>query len=194
MESDDSGEHIDDSNDEDKFGEEEDTEFNSDDDGNDQIEKPHHNLKTGHDVSEEKTIFIRNLSFESDEEDLKALMEEYFGPVVFAKLVMDKVMGHPRGTGFVKFKKKEDAAKCVEVGEGEDGIYLDNRQLNIVIAKEKTDVEKQQKEREKKEPKDNRNLYLAREGIIREGTAAAEGVSKSDMERRKQIQKQKKQK
>jgi len=62
-----------------------------------------------------------------------------------------------------------------------------------LMAKDKTDVEQIQKERKEKEPKDNRNLYLAREGIIREGTAAAEGVSKSDMERRKIIQKQKKQ-
>merc|ERR1719471_1169358 len=100
-------------------------------------------------------------------------------------------MGHPRGTGFVKFKKKEDAAKCVEVGEGEDGIYLDNRKLNIMIAQDKENVEQKQKEREKKEPKDNRNLYLAREGIIREGTAAA-GVSTSDMTRRKFLDKQKK--
>ena len=38
-----------------------------------------------------------------------------------------------------------------------------------MIAQDKENVEKQQKEREKKEPKDNRNLYLAREGIIREG-------------------------
>jgi len=60
------------------------------------------------------------------------------------------------------------------------------------MAKQRNDVEQLQKERKEKEPKDNRNLYLAREGIIREGTAAAEGVSKSDMERRKVVQKQKK--
>ena len=102
-------------------------------------------------------------------------------------------MGHPRGTGFVKFKKREDAVKCVEVAEGKDGVFLDNRQLNILMAKEKGDVEAIQKERKEKEPKDNRNLYLAREGIIREGTAAAEGVSKADMDRRKVVQKQKKQ-
>ena len=55
------------------------------------------------------------------------------------------------------------------MGEGEDGIYLDNRRLNVVITQEKGTVVKNQKEREKKEAKDNRNLYLAREGIIREG-------------------------
>ena len=153
---------------------------------------PAHNLRTGHDINEGKTVFVRNISFDTEEEDLAALMGEYFGPVVFAKLVMDKVMGHPRGTGFVKFKKREDAEKCCEVAGGEDGLFLDNRQLFVMMAKEKNDVEQIQKERKEKEPKDNRNLYLAREGIIREGTAAAEGVSKSDMERRKVVQNQKK--
>jgi hypothetical protein len=32
------------------------------------------------------------------------------------------------------------------------------------------EVEQRQKERSQKEAKDSRNLYLAREGIIREGT------------------------
>ena len=38
--------------------------------------------------------------------------------MVFAKLGMDKVMGHPRGAGFVNFSRGEDAEKCVEVREG----------------------------------------------------------------------------
>jgi len=174
-------------------GEEEGDQGSDEDEVHEKAKAPAHNLKTGHDTNEGRTVFIRNLSYDSAEEDLEAMMSECIGPVVFAKLVWDKVMGHPRGTGFVKFKRKEDAEKCISLAEGPDGIFLDNRQLNIVIAKEKTDVEEIQKERKAKEPKDNRNLYLAREGIIREGTAAADGVSKSDMERRKQIQKQKKQ-
>ena len=42
-------------------------------------------------------------------------------------------------------------------------------------------------EKKKKEPKDTRNLYLAREGLIREGTLAAQGVSKTDLEKRKKV-------
>ena len=78
------------------------------------VSKPH-NLATGHDVDEQKTVFIRNISYDTEETDLAALMEENFGPVTFAKLVMDKQMGHPKGTGFVKFRKREHAEKCVEV-------------------------------------------------------------------------------
>ena len=52
---------------------------------------PAHNLKMGHDINEGKTVFIRNISYDSAEEDLSAMMEECFGPIVFAKLVWDKV-------------------------------------------------------------------------------------------------------
>jgi len=155
-----------------------------------------HNLKAGHDIGEGKTVFIRNLSYDSEEQELKALMEEYFGRVAFAKLVMDKVMGHPRGTAFVKFLRKEDAAKAIHEAspEGEQGIFLAGRRLQVMLAQNKEEVQEKQKarEEEKKEGKDQRNLYLAREGMVREGTQAAEGVSASDMAKRKVVEKQKK--
>ena len=44
----------------------------------------------------------------------------------------------------------------------------------------------------KKEEKDSRNLYLSREGLIREGTKAAIGVSKSDLQLRVNLEKRKK--
>ena len=44
----------------------------------------------------------------------------------------------------------------------------------------------------KKEEKDSRNLYLSREGLIREGTKAAIGVSKSDLKLRVNLEKRKK--
>ena len=34
----------------------------------------------------------------------------------------------------MKFKSAEDAARCVEVAAGRDGLFLDKRQLNVVIA------------------------------------------------------------
>merc|ERR1719192_2300002 len=158
--------------------------------------KPAHNLKAGHDIGEEKTVFIRNLSYDSEEHELKALMEENFGRVAFAKLVMDKVMGHPRGTAFVKFLRKDDAAKAIHEAspEGEQGIFLAGRRLQVMLAQNKEEVEQKQKSREeeKKEGKDQRNLYLAREGMVREGTQAAEGVSASDIAKRKVVEKQKK--
>ena len=52
--------------------------------------------KTGHDVGENKTVFVRNLSFDSEEEELKAMLEESFGKVLFARMVVDKVTNHPK--------------------------------------------------------------------------------------------------
>ena len=46
--------------------------------------------------------------------------------------------------------------------------------------------------KEEKTKKDSRNLYLAREGLVREGTQAAQGVSKADLQLRVQMEKRKK--
>ena len=63
--------------------------------------------------------------------------------MVFAKFGMDKVMGHPRGAGFVKFSRGEDAEKCMEVREGclkdHDKMILNlgvhgNRKFRIMMA------------------------------------------------------------
>jgi hypothetical protein len=50
---------------------------------------------------------------------------------------------------------------------------------NKALAKE--DADQRQKEKKLKEPKDARNLYLAREGLIREGTIAAQVFAKLHM-------------
>ena len=68
----------------------------------------------GHDVNENKTVFVRNLSFNSDEEDLRDMMEENFGKVLFAKFVIDRATERPKGTAFVKFASEESAKKCME--------------------------------------------------------------------------------
>ena len=88
----------------------------------------------GHDVEENKTVFVRNLSFGSDEEDLRDMMDQNFGKVLFAKLVIDKVTEHPKGTAFVKFASEESAQKCIEASEGQDGLWLDNRQFYAALA------------------------------------------------------------
>ena len=52
--------------------------------------------KAGHDINENKTVFIRNISFDSDQDDLKDMIEQNFGKVLFARLVIDKVTEHPK--------------------------------------------------------------------------------------------------
>ena len=64
--------------------------------------------------------------------------------------------------GFVKFKSKESADKCLQEAES-SGIVLDGRQLiiSLAVSREQSSKFNEKKEKEKR---DNRNLYLARVG------------------------------
>ena len=74
-----------------------------------QTKKP----KQPSDVKEGKTLFIRNISFDSSEESLHALFEQ-FGKVDYCKILEDKRTGHSRGMAFVKYKTVESAEECLQ--------------------------------------------------------------------------------
>ena len=74
-----------------------------------QTKKP----KKPSDVKEGKTLFIRNISFDSTEESLRALFEQ-FGAIDYCKILEDKRTGHSRGMAFVKYKTVESAEQCLE--------------------------------------------------------------------------------
>ncbi|KND01588.1 mRNA-binding ribosome biosynthesis protein NOP4 [Spizellomyces punctatus DAOM BR117] len=63
-------------------------------------------------VTESCTLFIRNLSFDTSEEELSAALST-FGPLRYARITVDKSTGRSRGTGFVCYKRQEDAAECL---------------------------------------------------------------------------------
>lgn len=71
------------------------------------------------DVKEGKTLFIRNISFDTGEESLYALFEQ-FGEVDYCKILDDRRTGHSRGMAFVKFKTVESAEQCLEEASKED--------------------------------------------------------------------------
>lgn len=79
------------------------------------------------DAREGKTIFIRNLPFDASKEEVSGLFEE-FGEVDYCKIVMDGVTEHSRGSAFLKFKEKEDAARCLEKygeeNEHSEGMFM----------------------------------------------------------------------
>ncbi|KAJ5238639.1 RNA-binding domain-containing protein [Penicillium chermesinum] len=58
------------------------------------------------------TIFLRNLPFTCDDATLYEHFKQ-FGPLRYARVVLDPETERPRGTGFVCFWKPEDAATCV---------------------------------------------------------------------------------
>ncbi|CAB4320450.1 unnamed protein product [Prunus armeniaca] len=113
-----------------------------------------------------RTIFISNLPFDINNEDVK--------------------QRRPKGTGFLKFKTKDAASSAVSAGNAASGpgISLKGRQLTVLQALDKKSAHDKESNMAKKEDLDRRNLYLAKEGLILEGTPAAEGVSASDMLKR----------
>ncbi|XP_067674019.1 RNA-binding protein 28-like [Haliotis asinina] len=149
------------------------------------------------DISEGKTLFIRNVPFRCEEEDLQDVLSD-FGNIVYCKLVMDPYTQHPKGTAFVKFDTVEEADKCLAKSKDtsrDGGITIMDRPLVIshaVSRKEADDL--MDKEKKKENQLDKRNLFLVREGLIRPGTQAAEGLSKADLDKRAKIETQMRQK
>ncbi|KAH8042626.1 hypothetical protein HPB51_024858 [Rhipicephalus microplus] len=132
------------------------------------------------------TVFIRNLSFDSQQGDLETLMKQ-FGPCRYCLLCTDMDTGRSRGTAFVRFAQESSVDACLEAAASSPGIMLDGRRLDVVRALNRDELEEKQKEK-KKQKKDRRNLYLAREGLVRPGTEAAQGVSPQDMTKRAKLQ------
>lgn len=58
-------------------------------------------------------IFISNLSWGVNDNDLKELFVEY-GEIASAKVITDKFTGRSRGFGFVEMPNEEEAKKAIE--------------------------------------------------------------------------------
>ncbi|XP_075414750.1 RNA-binding protein 28 [Tenrec ecaudatus] len=141
------------------------------------------------DVTEGKTVFIRNLSFDSEEEDLGELLQQ-FGDLRYVRIVLHPDTEHSKGCAFAQFLTQEAAQKCLAAASPETeggGLKLDGRQLRVDLAVTRDEAAKLQTKKVKK-PTGTRNLYLAREGLIRAGTKAAEGVSAADMAKRERFE------
>lgn len=87
--------------DDDEGEEAEDSEDAEDDNSSVDEKKPIH--KQSNDVAEGCTVFIKNIPFESTENDLRQVCKP-FGALYYAVITKDKISGHSKGTGFVKFK------------------------------------------------------------------------------------------
>ncbi|CAL8263648.1 unnamed protein product [Merluccius merluccius] len=165
--------------------------FDSDDDDDDEDEddeddldrKPRKPLPS--DVNEGRTIFIRNLSFDTEEEGLEEALLRY-GEMNYIKIVLHPDTDHSKGCAFAQFKSKDSAEKCIAVAQDEaenGGIRVDGRRLIVAAAVTRENAAKL-KDKKVKVETGARNLYLAREGLIRAGTKAAEGVPEADMVKR----------
>lgn len=65
-----------------------------------------------HRTSNDSTVFVRNIPFTCTDEDLFEQFNQ-FGPVRYARVVVDQSTDRSKGTGFVCFSKPADAEGCV---------------------------------------------------------------------------------
>lgn len=135
----------------------------------------------------QRTVFISNLPFECDNEEVKQRFAgfgevEYFAPVLHQVTKYVTVLffcvyftGHyssspftqcrrPRGTGFLKFKTVEaaNAAISAAIAASGTGILLKGRLLKVLKALDKKSAHDKELEKAKNEVNDHRNLYLAK--------------------------------
>lgn len=72
-------------------------------------------------------LYVGNLSYDSQEEDLKSLFQQA-GEVAKCDIVVDKFTGQSRGFAFVEMANQEGATKAIEMLDGKE---FDGRNLKV---------------------------------------------------------------
>jgi RNA recognition motif-containing protein len=80
-------------------------------------------------------IYVSNLSFNVQDEDLREFFAEY-GEVSSAKVIMDKFTNRSRGFGFVEMPDNASAQKAIQEL---DGATVEGRAIRVSEAKPRED-------------------------------------------------------
>lgn len=80
-----------------------------------------------------QNLFIGSLAYATTDDGLKAFFEQV-GPVVSARVIMDRDSGRSKGFGFVEFENDDDNQKAVDQLNGKE---LDGRTINVSLARPK---------------------------------------------------------
>ena len=80
-------------------------------------------------------IYVSNLSFNVQDEDLKEFFTPY-GEVTSAKIIMDKMTNQSRGFGFVEMSDDDASKKAITEL---DGATVEGRTIKVMEAKPKED-------------------------------------------------------
>ncbi len=78
-------------------------------------------------------LFVSNLSFQTEEQDLRKLFEE-FGAVSSAKIITDRETGRSRGFGFVEMDSEKDAKEAISKLNNKE---IEGRNLSVSVARDK---------------------------------------------------------
>ena len=82
-----------------------------------------------------KNIFVGNLSFNTNEDELRQLFESY-GQVDRVSILTDRETGRSRGFGFVEMNSNEDGEKAIAALNGSQ---VGGRTINVNEARPKTE-------------------------------------------------------
>jgi len=80
-------------------------------------------------------IYVSNLAFSMQDNDLKQVFTEY-GEVASAKVIMDKFTNQSRGFGFVEMPDTTAAQNAIT---GLNGTSVENKSIRVVEARPKED-------------------------------------------------------
>jgi RNA recognition motif-containing protein len=80
-------------------------------------------------------IYVGNLDFKVDENDLRGIFEEY-GNVSEARIISDKFSGRSKGFGFVVMEDTTEANNAIKEL---NGATFENRQMVVNEAREKSE-------------------------------------------------------
>ncbi len=78
-------------------------------------------------------IFTAGLPYDLDDAELEEIFEK-FGPVVSARVAMDRDTGKSKGFGFIEMEKSEDAQQAISLL---NGISLGKKPLVVKAADDK---------------------------------------------------------
>jgi nucleolar protein 4 len=157
-----------------------------------------------------RTIFIKNLPYDVDKENIREIFEEKYGPVQYVAPVPNRETGLSNGTAFLKFKfndamrkllqdvelssklaaieqqnqDKRNKVNVIRPGEVE-GLEIDGRKMIIskAISKEEAEDVNRRKKQERIKEQDKRNLYLMMEGYISKDSEVAKTIPEKHMQK-----------
>jgi len=171
---------------------------------------------------ESSTLFIRNVPFDCDDDILKEHFT-HFGPVRYARVVIDPNTERPRGTAFVCFFNAVDAQSCLrnaprastaaaqsstsrttgpsvlqnpELDDPEGHYTLLGRLLSLSLAVSRNDAARlttEGQERRDTRDKDKRRLYLLSEGTVSASSPLHSVLSAKELDMRSASSKQRQQ-
>ncbi|KAL5254379.1 hypothetical protein ACHWQZ_G013981 [Mnemiopsis leidyi] len=162
---------------------EENSDANSEDVSGSEDEEKVKPKKEYDDVKEGRTVFMGNLPFDVEKEDIEEAFSE-FGSIRYVRMVYDHEKDRPKGIAFLQFDEKSDADSCLERVSVRP-LCIGGRTIAVKKAVDSKQLTMPENKSHGNKGKDNRNLHLATEGIIKEGTNAAAGISKADIMKRK---------